>query len=94
MAILFPGVTTCPLCEHVIEDDRDIVATTQFLDSSDHPLWKYSDAVMHRKCFEAWDQRQFFVDEYNRLLGSAVFLGSFKHPMDDDGNVTTVSVHN
>lgn len=49
---------------------------------------------MHRKCFEAWDQHQVFVDEYNRLFASTVLLGSFKHPMDDDGNMTTVSVHN
>ncbi|WP_132646780.1 hypothetical protein [Rubrivivax gelatinosus] len=78
----------------MIEEDQAIVATTHFIASEDHPLWKYSDAAMHRGCFEAWDQRQFFVDEYNRLFGSAVLLSSFKHPMDDDGNVTTVSVHN
>lgn len=92
MALLILGMTQCPLCRQAIEAGQETVATTHFIESPNHPLWRYSDAVMHYGCFQTWDQRPLFVAEYNRLYGSRVWGNGTKHPMAEDGTVTTVSV--
>ena len=94
MALLILGKTQCPLCRQAIAAGQEHVATTHFIGSSEHPLWRYSDAVMHYGCFQTWDQRALFVAEYNRLLGSKVWGNGTKHPMTDNGMVTTISVAN
>ncbi|KQW51210.1 MULTISPECIES: hypothetical protein [unclassified Roseateles] len=94
MALLILGVSTCPLCDQPIEGGQETVATTHFIESPMHPLWCYSDSVMHYGCFRTWEQRQLFVAEYNRLFGSRIWGNGTRHPMAEDGTVTTVSVAN
>jgi hypothetical protein len=65
MALFDPGFSTCALCGRVLNEDDDLVATSHFITDETDPLWRYSDALMHRACFLVWESRQDFVDKYN-----------------------------
>jgi hypothetical protein len=66
MALFSPGFTPCPLCGEIIaEGDDDLVSTSHFIGDHEHPLYPYSDAVMHRACFLKWEQRAAYVAAYN-----------------------------
>lgn len=69
MALIILGKTKCPLCDTPIASDRDVVATTPFLEGS-HPLWRYADATMHYACFQRWPFREEFVAAYNERVMS------------------------
>jgi hypothetical protein len=47
MAIIVQGLTKCPLCAEVIAAGQSIVSTSHFIESPEHPLWRFSDAAMH-----------------------------------------------
>ena len=64
MALLFRGKTECPLCCKVIAKDDEVVGTTHFIADQTDPLWKFSDAAFHRKCFDAWEHRYEFLARY------------------------------
>lgn len=51
MPIIFKGVTPCVLCGRPVEDMSQVRTFTAFL-RPEHRFWKYSDAVVHLKCFE------------------------------------------
>jgi hypothetical protein len=72
MAIVILRKTLCPLCGHVISDGHETVATSHFIETPSHPLWRYSDAAMHYECFQAWQHREDFVAEYNNTIGLIV----------------------
>lgn len=90
MALVILGSSRCPLCRKTIDEGQELVSTTHFIESPGHPLWKYSDAAMHYGCFQTWEQRTLFVVEYNRLFGSRIWGNGTRHPMTDDGTITTV----
>lgn len=56
MAIIIEGKTRCMLCGHVLARGETIVAYPAFLHPS-HPLGAYSDAAMHRRCFDRAPER-------------------------------------
>lgn len=64
MALNIFGATRCPLCGELIGESTDIYATTHFIDDESHPLCRYSDSVMHRRCFAVWKDRRAFVEKY------------------------------
>ena len=89
MALIFIGKTECALCGRVLEADDMIVATSHFIADSQHPLWRFSDAAMHRTCFLNWDQRQSFIDLFNQIVsGTTLDNGTYKL-MRDDGAIVT-----
>ena len=47
MAIIIRGKTCCALCDEVIYDADDIVATSHFVTDRNDPLWRFSDAAIH-----------------------------------------------
>jgi hypothetical protein len=94
MALVMYGLSKCPLCSGAVDEGQALVSTTHFIESPDHPLWQYSDAAMHYGCFQTWEHRALFVAEYNRLFGSRVWGNGTRHPMGDDGTVTTVKTTN
>ena len=69
MALIILGKTLCPLCEAPITSDRNVVATTPFLEGA-HCLSRYADATMHYECFQRWFFREEFVVAYNQRVGS------------------------
>jgi hypothetical protein len=68
MAIVMRGKSTCPLCGKVLGKDDAIVGTTHFIADQNDPLWRFSDAAMHRACFDAWEHRAEFEAKYRRFL--------------------------
>ena len=64
MALFDPEWTRCPLCNQLSGDDADCIATSHFIGDDAHPLWRYSDAVIHRRCFSGWKDRHAFVEKY------------------------------
>jgi hypothetical protein len=52
MALVILGKTTCAICGKVIERDQATIMFPAFLKTT-HPLYRYSDSVMHSWCFDA-----------------------------------------
>jgi hypothetical protein len=91
MALIFRGSSTCSLCGRVIGPEDGIVATSAFL-PPDHPLWRHSDAGMHRGCFQTWKQRAAFVAAFNSIVGAQVAGNATTREMLDDGSIRVVEV--
>ena len=85
--MVFFGRSTCPLCGVPVQESDDLVATSHFVESETDPLWRYSDAAMHRQCFLAWEHRPAFVARYNEIAGRHTWGdGTYKH-MTDEGTI-------
>jgi hypothetical protein len=83
MAIVILGQSTCVICGNTLVADDDLVMTTAFL-SEGHPMWRFSDAAMHRFCFLSWPRRAEFIYYFNytQNLHNAGIL-----KMRDDGTI-------
>jgi hypothetical protein len=81
MALVIGGKTSCPLCDLIIGQDDQIVGTTHFIVDTADPLWRFSDAAMHKRCFLEWDQRKAFVAKFNQ------FAGRSGRRMTEDGSI-------
>lgn len=88
MALIFRGKTECPLCDAVIGESDEIVATSHFIADPEDPLWHFSDAGMHKNCFLGWSQRQVFIEKYNQTIGSITWGDGRRHHMNTDGTIT------
>ena len=89
MALIFPGKSTCPICNTVVGETEKYVATTHFIGDTADPLWPFSDAVMHRACFLQWQHRQDFVARYNALMGTITWGNGTYHEMQADGTIVS-----
>ena len=90
MALIFRGTSKCALCDGVLEADDAIVATSHFIADRQNPLWRFSDAAMHKTCFLNWDQRQSFVDLFNQIMGGVIFGDRTSKHMRDDGAIVSI----
>lgn len=61
MAQFFPGKTECALCNAVIGPEDEPTLLPAFL-ARNHRLWQFSDASFHRRCYEAWSEREYIED--------------------------------
>jgi hypothetical protein len=61
------GRAHCALCGEVIRPGEDAFVTPDFLADDVDPLWRFSDAAMHRACFLVWDRRKALVARYNQV---------------------------
>lgn len=64
--MVFPGKSECPLCGKVIEKNDPIIGFTAFL-RPEHPLWKYSDAAFHERCFNQCPDREAVERVYKKF---------------------------
>src|SRR5215468_511251 len=94
MALISRGKTKCALCNAVIKENDEIVATSHFIADDKDPLWRFSDAAMHKNCFLEWDQRQKFVEKYNQTIGSITWGNGTYHYMKDDGAIVSLKREN
>jgi hypothetical protein len=94
MAQILIGKTKCALCNVVIKDNDEVVATSHFIADSEDPLWRFSDAAMHKKCFLEWDQRGPFVEKFNRIAGAITHGNGTYHQMNSDGSIASLSREN
>jgi hypothetical protein len=88
--MIIGGKTKCVLCDAVLLATDDIVATTHFITDASDPLWRYSDAAMHRACFVAWKHRDAFRAKYNETVGRVVWGNGTRHHFDADGNIRSI----
>lgn len=83
MALFDAGFTRCALCGEILAEGEDMVGTTHFLGDREHPLYRYSDALMHRACFLKWEHRAAFVAAYNAEMGDQSYMrgdGTIRDP--------------
>jgi hypothetical protein len=74
------GSAVCALCGEAIRPDEDAFVTPDFLSDESDPLWRFSDAALHRPCFLVWERRKIFVARYNRIARRLAALdGSYLH---------------
>jgi hypothetical protein len=66
------GAAICAICREAVHPDDDVVLTPDFLADDTDPLWRFTDAVVHRPCFLVWDRRKIFIERYNRLARQLV----------------------
>jgi hypothetical protein len=90
MAIIILSATKCPLCDKLLQANDDLVSTSHFIESPNDPLWRYSDAAMHRQCFLAWELRSQFVSRYNQIIGTITWGNGTYHHMTDDGTIQSL----
>ena len=83
MALIITGKSLCALCGDVIAKEDELVATSHFL-GPDDPLFRFSDAPFHKRCFLAWEHREEFVSRYNDVT-----RGVARHHMEADGSFTS-----
>jgi hypothetical protein len=91
MALILHGASECPICGEVIGHNDDIVATPHFIADSDDPLWEFSDAAMHKRCFLGWELRGTFVSRFNTESGSITWGNGTRHQMQPDGSILSLS---
>lgn len=60
MALFILGSTRCSLCREPICAGDDIVATTHFIGVVSDPLYRHSDSMMYRTCFDNWEHHEEF----------------------------------
>jgi hypothetical protein len=89
MALIFLGQSRCALCDTILTETDQIVATSHFIADRQHPLWRFSDAGMHQTCFLVWEQREAFITLFNQVTASSVFGRDTIHHMEPDGSITT-----
>lgn len=81
------GTAICALCREAVRPDEDVVVTPDFLADDTDPLWRFTDAVLHRPCFLLWDQRKMFVARYNRVARRLITEnGAYPH-MTGEGDI-------
>jgi hypothetical protein len=90
MALLFEGKTWCALCGEVVQAGDEVVATSHFIADHGDPLWKYSDASFHKRCFVSWELRAEFVAKFNHICKGFSFGDGCYHQMQDDGGIISV----
>jgi hypothetical protein len=90
MAIFIIGKSKCSICDQVLAPDQKRIATTHFIESPSHPLWRYSDSNMHYDCFQDWAMREEFVSLYNSTIGRIRWGNGTRHEMASDGVVRSV----
>lgn len=71
-------------------DGDEVVVTSHFIADRDDPLWRFSDAAMHRRCFLAWDQRAEFVTKFNRIVGEITLENGTSQQMDSEGTIAVL----
>jgi hypothetical protein len=67
MALFIAGKSECELCGQVIAKGEDVVGTPHFIPDPSDPLWRFSDAPLHKKCFDAWEHRDEFLARYESV---------------------------
>jgi hypothetical protein len=80
----------CALCGQIIGKDDQIVATSHFIGDDSDPLWRFSDAAMHKACFLEWDQRDHFIEKFNQIVPS-ITRGNIYHHMTEDGTIVSIT---
>ncbi len=85
MAIVFRGKSECSLCGAVMAVSDDIVMFPHFISDKAHPLWRFSDSAMHRRCFADWSEAERFRRLHNETW--ATTMPNHPREMQSDGTI-------
>jgi hypothetical protein len=72
MALIFSGKSKCAVCAGILREGEELVATSHFITESSDPLYRYSDAGMHLRCFVGWPLRHDFIRRFNEGMRELV----------------------
>lgn len=82
-----PGRDVCALCGEAIRPGEPALDTPDFIADEHDPLYRVSDAAVHRACFAVWEGRKRFIARFNRAARAlAAEDGSHPH-MTAEGDV-------
>lgn len=93
MALIFIGRSKCAICDSTIESADGCVATSPFVTDPDDPLWRFSDAVMHRRCFLGCADRESIVRRFNQAKSSCILPDGSHHEMTPEGEIVVVTAN-
>jgi hypothetical protein len=74
------GTAYCALCGTAIRPDEDALVTPDFLADAADPLWRFTDAPMHRACFLVWDQRKALIARFNAVARQLLVAPDGSYP--------------
>lgn len=86
------GGAYCALCREAISPEDDALVTPDFIADEGDPLWRFTDAPMHRACFLVWDRRKIFVARYNRLARRLLARDGWYPRMNSHGGMEMACV--
>jgi len=87
MALIVPGKSKCALCEAVLQQGDRLVATSHFIGDRSDPLWRYSDAPFHYRCFIRWKSRHEFICKFNDIVRKSDSPAARAQYMTWDGEI-------
>ena len=87
MALILLGKSKCVLCEVVLQKEDRLVATSHFIGDRSDPLWRYSDAPFHYRCFIRWKSRHDFICKFNDIVRKSASPAARAHYMTWDGEI-------
>jgi hypothetical protein len=94
MALVIRGKSTCAVCGEVLQKEDRVVATSHFIGDSKDPLFRFSDAAFHQKCFDRWKEKEEFVRRFNSVATKSPFGNGLRHFMGDDGAIVAIEAEN
>jgi hypothetical protein len=81
------GSAICALCREPLRPDEDAVVTPDFLADDTDPFYPYSDAAMHRACFNVWERRKAFIAHFNRIAERVTASDGSRIQMTSEGDL-------
>jgi len=69
MTIVIRGKSKCPICDGLLDDQREYFGTPHFIVVSSHPLYRFSGSAMHRDCFITWPHASEFRKAFDEFRG-------------------------
>ena len=85
MAIIFHGLSTCAVCNGILQKDEVVLGFPHFIVDDKHPLWRFSDSAMHKACFATWVSAEDFRAAFNTLW--PLLMPNHKQEMQADGTI-------
>lgn len=88
MAMILLGTSRCSICGNPLREGQDVIGTPHFITDPAHPLWRHSDAGMHRACFRAWDRRDAFRRLFHETGPHLYPEPETRREMTENGDIT------
>jgi len=85
VAIFIKGKTSYAICGETIRSENTVFGTPQFVEHEPHQFSRYSDAMMHVKCFWTWPESEAFRKAFHEA--SKKMNSRFPQSMMEDGCV-------
>ncbi|MFT3823156.1 MAG: hypothetical protein QM731_04515 [Chitinophagaceae bacterium] len=74
MAIVFEGLSKCPLCNEVLDKENEFMLVPPVISNTKDELFLFSDAGIHVECLDRSENRNkllYHIQQYHELLSRA-----------------------